>query len=186
MAFKMLLNYLLNPQEIYPYKIEKLAASISAPIIMPEPDSGNLSMRFAKFPLGGSEAIIDIYTCGKRVFITVTRFLASLRVFLDKSVINPTLKIKIPIEISTLETNKQEPLFNEVFFRNRELAGNLSESENDDHYFLFKTDSINCFVYGISNPCIKKDESWIRLINRSFGTELVPPRRKFVEKLVYK
>ena len=48
MAFKMLLNYLLNPQEIYPYKIEKLAASISAPVIMPEPDSGNLSMRFAK------------------------------------------------------------------------------------------------------------------------------------------
>ena len=77
-------------------------------------------------------------------------------------------------------------LIDEVFFRNRELAGNLSESENDDHYFLFKTDSINCFVYGISNPCIKKDESWIRLINRSFGTELVPPRRKFVEKLVYK
>lgn len=184
MAFKMLLNYLLSHQEIYPYKIEKLAASISAPVFMPEPDSGNLSMRFAKFPLGGSESIIDIYTCGKRVFITVTRFLASLRVFLDKSAMNPPLKI--PIEISTSEINKQEPLFNEVFFRNQELSGNLSKSENDDHYFLFKTDSINCFVYGISNPCLKKDESWIRLINRSFGTELVPPRRKFVEKLVYK
>ena len=184
MAFKMLLNYLLSHQEIYPYKIEKLAASISAPVFMPEPDSGNLSMRFVKFPLGGSESIIDIYTCGKRVFITVTRFLASLRFFLDKSVINPPLKI--PIEISTSEINKQEPLFNEVFFRNQELSGNLSKSENDDHYFLFKTDSINCFVYGISNPCLKKDESWIRLINRSFGTELVPPRRKFVEKLVYK
>ena len=186
MAFKMLLKYLLNHQELYPYKIEKLAASLSAPVFMPEPDSGNLSMRFAKFPFGGSETIIDIYTCGKRVFITVTRFLGSLRVFLDQSIINPSIKIKIPIEISTSETNKQEPLFNEVFFRNQELAGNLSKSESDDHYFLFKTDSLNCFVYGISNPCIKKDELWIRLINRSFGTELVPPRRRFVEKLVYK
>ena len=123
---------------------------------------------------------------GREFFYNCYPIFSIFAIFLDKSVINPPLKIKIPIEISTSETNKQEPLFNEVFFRNQELAGNLSESENDDHYFLFKTDSINCFVYGISNPCIKKDESWIRLINRSFGTELVPPRRKFVEKLVYK
>ena len=58
-----------------------------------------------------------------------------------------------------------------------DISSRLSDGERDDHFFLFYTDSNNCIAAGISNPYQNQNELWIRLINRSFGTELVAPRR---------
>jgi hypothetical protein len=86
----------------------------------------------------------------------------------------------IETEISIGECQNTEPILRE-FNSNSifKLKSDLDNSVKDDHFFLFFTDSQNCIASGISNPNEKKHETWIRVINRSFGTELIPPRRLF-------
>jgi hypothetical protein len=57
------------------------------------------------------------------------------------------------------------------------LSSDLSSNINEGHFFIFFTDSHNCISSGISNPYEKHDEQWIRILNRSYGAELTPPRR---------
>ena len=84
-----------------------------------------------------------------------------------------------PIEISISECEANDPLIREIFSNQIfEIESNLSDKREDNHYFMFFTDSRKCISAGISNPLDKLNEQWIRLINRSYGTELVPPRRK--------
>jgi hypothetical protein len=50
---------------------------------------------------------------------------------------------------------------------------------------LFFTDTIDCKIAAITDPYkIRKAEAWHRIINRSYGAELVPPRRCFVDETV--
>ncbi len=163
--------------------IEKVSSRQSAPLYLPEPNSGNFSLRLSRFPRTGPETIIDIYKKGKRVFISVTRFLDSLRSIIRRfDEQTGSFDFTIPIEISTSETTCNELLLKEVFQNKTfELENGISKSQDDDHYFLFFTDSINCIATGMSNPYERKHEFWIRIINRSYGSELHPPRRKYFE-----
>ena len=85
---------------------------------------------------------------------------------------------KLPIEISISECPCNEPILSEnnntsIF----DLASSLSQKKDTDHFFIFFTDSHNCICSGISDPFGKDDEQWIRILNRSYGSALIPPRR---------
>ena len=85
---------------------------------------------------------------------------------------------KLPIEISISECPSNEPILNEIFNTSIfDLASGLSPSKDTDHFFIFFTDSHNCISSGISDPFGKNDEQWIRILNRSYGSTLIPPRR---------
>lgn len=92
---------------------------------------------------------------------------------------NKSLK-SIETEISIAECQNTEPILREFNTENIfNLESDLHNNFKDNHFFLFFTDSQNCIASGISNPNEKKHETWIRIINRSYGTELIPPRRLF-------
>lgn len=108
--------------------------------------------------------------------MTITRFLESIR---NLILHNKSYK-GIETEISIAECQNTEPILREFNSGNIfNLKSNLDNNVKDDHFFLFFTDSQNCIASGISNPNEKKHETWIRIINRSYGTELIPPRRLF-------
>jgi hypothetical protein len=110
----------------------------------------------------------------------VTRFLLSLRAFLINSKTEDVSFANFPIEISTSECQRLNPLIREISTSQIfDISSRLSDGIRDDHFFLFYTDSNNCIAAGMSNPYQNQNELWIRLINRSFGTELVAPRRNF-------
>ena len=169
-----------KPSSSFAYLIERQASSIAASLFLPEPNSNEFSMRLSRFPTDGTETILDIHSSGSRVFVTVTRFMKSLRRLLylsstDFSIINAYF----PIEISISECNRDDPLMREISTNQIfDIESSLSDERDDNHYFLFFTDSQKCISAGISNPLDKLNEQWVRLINRSYGTELVPPRRK--------
>ena len=137
-------------------------------------------MRLSRFPVDGTETIVDLHMSGSRVFVTVTRFLYSLRKILQFSTFSKSKDIsESPIEISISECEANDPLIREILSNQIfDIENNLSDKRDDNHYLLFFTDSRTCISAGISNPIDKLNEQWIRLINRSYGTELVPPRRK--------
>ena len=147
--------------------------------MLPVVNSGNFSFRLSSFPVEGAETILDIHSIGSRVFITVTRFLTSLRFnILDKGSDKNTNSKKNPIEISIAECSMGEPILRELLSDDIfDLEDDLSKQVNDNHYFLFFTDSRNCIAAGVSNPHSSKKEKWIRLINRSYASILVPPQR---------
>ena len=136
-------------------------------------------MRLSRFPYEGTETILDIHTVGTRFFVTVTRFLNSLReritTFTDENGQDsnfPSVDISIS-EISETDPIIREILSNQIF----DLKSDLNQEIKDNHFFLFFTDSQNCVSAAISNPFQKLNEQWVRLINRSYGTELKAPRR---------
>jgi len=50
---------------------------------------------------------------------------------------------------------------------------------------MFYTNSSGYTAKGISNPHTKKwPEDWLRLIHRSYGVELTPPRRLFYKEKI--
>ena len=162
----------------FAHLLERQASSISATMVLPKPDSGQFCFRLSRFPLDGTETIVDIYSNGHRVFVTVTRFLLSLRVLLGNSKTEDACFRNFPVEISTSECDKLNPLIREISTSQIfDISSRLSDGERDDHFFLFYIDLNNCIAAGISNPYQNQNELWIRLINRSFGTELVAPRR---------
>lgn len=147
-------------------------------MVLPKPDSGQFCFRLSRFPLDGTETIVDVYSSGHRVFVTVTRFLLSLREFLGNSKSEDVCFTDFPVEISTSECEKFNPLIREISTSQIfDISSRLSNEVGEDHFFLFYTDSNNCIAAGMSNPYQNQNELWIRLINRSFGTELVAPRR---------
>ena len=149
-------------------------------MVLPKPESGQFCFRLSRFPLDGTETIVDVYSNGHRFFVTVTRFLLSLRAFLINSKTEDVSFANFPIEISTSECQRLNPLIREISTSQIfDISSRLSDGIRDDHFFLFYTDSNNCIAAGMSNPYQNQNELWIRLINRSFGTELVAPRRNF-------
>jgi hypothetical protein len=136
-------------------------------------------MRLSRFPNEGTETILDIQTVGARVFVTVTRFLNSLREQITTSSNDnyeglPSIIVDISIsEISGNDPIIREILSNQIF----DLKSDLNQEIKANHFFLFFTNSQNCVSAAISNPFQKLNEQWVRLINRSYGTELNAPRR---------
>ena len=136
-------------------------------------------MRLSRFPNEGTETILDIHTVGSRVFVTVTRFLNSLR----ERITTPTNDIcqdthLIAVDISISEISEGDPIIREILSKQIfDLKSDLNQEIKDNHFFLFFTDSKNCVSAAISNPVQKLNEQWVRLINRSYGTELNAPRR---------
>ena len=136
-------------------------------------------MRLSRFPNEGTETILDIHSMGTRVFVTVTRFLNSLRERVktfskDNSHDTPLITIDISIsQISGRDPIIREILSNQIF----DIKSDLNQEIKDNHFFLFFSDSQNCVTAAISNPFQKLNEQWVRLINRSYGTELNAPRR---------
>ncbi len=157
-------------------------------MVLPEVNSNNFFFRLSRFPVDGVETILDIHSSGKRIFISVTRFRESIR----KNYINfnhseIVEKPKIGVEISISEFNRNEPILKDITNNNIfNLLSDLSSDINDSHYFIFFTDSHNCIFSGISNPYEKDNEQWIRILNRSYGSELAPPRRIVKSSLISK
>ena len=157
-------------------------------MVLPEVNSNNFFFRLSRFPVEGVETILDIHSSGDRIFISVTRFRKSIRKHYINSknseiVVNP----KIDVEISISEFNRNEPILKDITNNNIfNLLSDLSTDINDNHYFIFFTDSHNCISSGISNPYEKHNEQWIRILNRSYGSELAPPRRIVKRSLISK
>ena len=164
----------------FPLALERQASSLAASLFLPDPNSGNFSFRIARFPSEGLEVLTDVYKVGARFHIQVTHFLESLRPRLSE--IEPTnslFELPISIEISCSACDHNNPLVSELIKRPPfEFQNDLSDSQSENHFFIFYTDSHNYIAKAISEPHSKSwAEDWQRLINRSYGTEHLPPRR---------
>ena len=172
------MHLLKLPHLSFAHLIERQASSLSASLVLPKPDSDNFCMRLSRFPNEGTETILDIHTVGARVFITVTRFLSSLRERVATFPNNNCPDSLITLDISISEISGRDPIMKEILSSQIfDITSDLNHEMKDNHFFLFFTDSRNCVSAGISNPFLKLNEQWIRLINRSYGTELNAPRR---------
>ena len=178
---------LKKPFPSFAQEIERQASSICSTLVLPDPGSTNFSFRLSRFPTEGIETVVDIHSSGKRLFISVSRFLKSLRKELHSLKNNPSCKLSIPVEISITELDRSEPILREIINDHIfDLSSDLSSNIDEGHFFIFFTDSYNCISSGISNPYEKLDEQWIRILNRSYGAELNPPRRNVANISVYK
>ena len=85
----MLPDLFLNSLTKFQKQIEQQAATLSASLVLPEPQSGRIFLRLTRLPIDGPETIVDVKSFGKRYFITVTRFIEPLRIsyqsFLNKT-----------------------------------------------------------------------------------------------------
>ena len=178
---------LKKPFPSFAQEIERQASSICSSLVLPNPGATNFSFRLSRFPTEGTETVVDIHSSGKRLFISVSRFLKSLRKELHFSKNNLSCKLIIPVEISITELDRSEPILREIINDHIfDLSSDLSSNIDEDHFFIFFTDSHNCISSGISNPYEKHDEQWIRILNRSYGAELTPPRRNVANISVLK
>jgi len=57
------------------------------------------------------------------------------------------------------------------------LRSSFSSIDDVDLFYFFFTDSFNCVTATTTHLHRQTDELWQRIINRSYGTELIPPRR---------
>ena len=172
----------------YAEVLEKQAARHSATMELPEPNSGLFFLRLVRLPKRGRETVVDIFSAGHRFRVRVTRFLSPLRDTLsfdeEKKEYVADIKAPVPIELSASFMDADDSY---VRMLTKESFGgfvtDLSEDKDADHYFLFYTNSFGFASRGISNPHAKKwPENWLRLINRSYGMELHPPRRLFYQE----
>ena len=170
-----------DPHSSFSHEIERQASSLSSALVLPEPNSRNFSFRLSRFQIEGTETIVDIHSSGERIFISVTRFLKSIRRYiLESKKSDFDYDIKLGVEISISEFDQNEPILREFINSNIfDITSDLSQRTDENHFFLFFTDSHNCISSGISNPYEKHEEQWIRLLNRTYGAELTPPRRTF-------
>ena len=159
----------------FPQRLERQASSVVANLDLPAPNSGNFLLRLARFPNRGTETILDVIQQNHRILLKVTRILVNLR----KPLVEGKFEKKIPVEISFSYIDQNEPLVQELSRDIQfQLVDDLENSMDGNHFFLFYTDSIECIAKAISNPHEKVwAEAWQRLINRSYGTEHVVPRR---------
>ena len=172
----------------YPLLLERQAARFSGVMELPPPHSGRIYLRLVRLAQRGRETVVDIFTSGNRMRIRVTRFLAPLR---DTIKIDPVdgrfsvdLEHEIPVEVSSAYLDSWDS-FHKIIAREDfgNFANDLSDEIDADHFFMFYTDSSGYTAKGISNPHAKKwSEDWLRLIHRSYGMELHPPRRLFYKE----
>ena len=140
-----------------------------------------------RLPKDGRETILDLTTYGQKFELLVTRFLKPLRDEIAKGFeIGDEELSKVtswPIEISSMRMGFDDALAFALQTEDYELfEDGLSESMDADHYFLFFTDSNEFVCKAVSNPVRDpRFENWVRVINRSYGLELNPPRRLFYD-----
>ncbi|MBT3568010.1 MAG: hypothetical protein HN494_04110 [Opitutae bacterium] len=176
-----------SAQNSYPYALERQASLLAASLRFPEPSSGRWLLRLVRLPAKGRETIIDLEKRNNRCAVTVTRFLKPLRQLweaLDRPSEIPRTTIPLEISMANLDCN-------DALFRETERGTVLDcinapiDDSGMDHYLIFFTDTIDCKIAAITDPYkMRKAEAWHRIINRSYGAELIPPRRCFVEETV--
>ena len=174
---------LAMPNQSFPYYLERHASRLSASMDLPPPNSGRTFLRLMRLPKDGRETILDLTTYGQKFELLVTRFLKPLRDEIAKGFeIGDEELSKVtswPIEISSMRMGFDDALAFALQTEDYELfEDGLSESMDADHYFLFFTDSNEFVCKAVSNPVRDPGfENWVRVINRSYGLELNPPRR---------
>jgi hypothetical protein len=174
---------LAMPNQSFPYYLERHASRLSASMDLPPPNSGRTFLRLMRLPKDGRETILDLTTYGQKFELLVTRFLKPLRDEIVKGFeIGDEELSKVtswPIEISSMRMGFDDALAFALQTEDYELfEDGLSESMDADHYFLFFTDSNEFVCKAVSNPVRDpRFENWVRVINRSYGLELNPPRR---------
>ena len=169
----------MNKLTDFQSQLERVASSLGATLNLPDPKSGKFCMRLIRLPVNGPETIIDIKSVGYRYFVTTTRFIEPLRLSM-KGFMNGKFseKLTVPVEISSAECSGNEPMIVEC--KNESIHGlksSFSSTDNVDLFYFFFTDSVNCVTASTSDVFRQTDELWQRIINRSYGTELIPPRR---------
>ena len=171
------------PNQSFPYYLERHASRLSASMDLPPPNSGRTFLRLMRLPKDGRETILDLTTYGQKFELLVTRFLKPLRDEIARGFeIGDEELSKVtswPIEISSMRMGFDDALAFALQTEDYELfEDGLSESMDADHYFLFFTDSNEFVCKAVSNPVRDpRFENWVRVINRSYGLELNPPRR---------
>ena len=136
-----------------------------------------------RLPRKGRETILDLTTYGQKFEMLVTRFLKPLRNKIAKGFMEDQEEIgnltTWPVEISSMRVGFDDALAFALQTEDFEqFEDGLFETMDADHYFLFFTDSNEYVCKAVSNP--RRDprfENWVRVINRSYGLELSPPRR---------
>ena len=169
----------MNKLTDFQSQLERVASSLGATLNLPDPKSGKFCMRLIRLPVNGPETIIDIKSVGYRYFVTTTRFIEPLRLSM-KGFMNGKFseKLTVPVEISSAECSGNEPMIVEC--KNESIHGlksSFSSTDSVDLFYFFFTDSVNCVTASTSDVFRQTDELWQRIINRSYGTELIPPRR---------
>lgn len=169
----------MNKLTEFQSQLEVLASSLGATLHLPEPGSGKFCMRLIRLPVDGPETIIDIKSVGHRYFVTTSRFIEPLRQSV-KGLMNGKISenFRIPMEISSSECSGNESLILEC--KNESIYGlrsSFSSIDDVDLFYFFFTDSFNCVTATTTHLHRQTDELWQRIINRSYGTELIPPRR---------
>jgi hypothetical protein len=178
-----LLFLIAMPHQSFPYFLERHATRLSASMDLPAPNSGRTFLRLMRFPRKGRETILDLTTYGQKFEMLVTRFLKPLRNEIAKGFREGQEEISsltsLPIEISSMRVGFDDALAFALQTEDFEqFEDGLFETMDADHYFLFFTDSNEFVCKAVSNP--RRDprfENWVRVINRSYGLELSPPRR---------
>ena len=171
------------PNQSFPHYLERHASRLSASMDLPPPNSGRTFLRLMRLPKDGRETILDLTTYGQKFELLVTRFLKPLHDEIAKGFeIGDEELSKVtswPIEISSMRMGFDDALAFALQTEDYELfEDGLSESMDADHYFLFFTDSNEFVCKAVSNPVRDpRFENWVRVINRSYGLELNPPRR---------
>lgn len=172
----------------YPLLLERQAARLSGAMELPPPHSGRIYLRLVRLAQRGRETVMDVYASGNRMRIRVTRFLAPLRETIKIDPMDGQLSvdssIRIPIEVSSDFLDPCDSFLKMIAkedFGN--FANDLSDEIDADHFFVFYTNSSGYTAKGMTNPHAKKwPEDWLRLIHRSYGMELHPPRRLFYKQ----
>ena len=169
----------MNKLTDFQSQLERLSSTLGATLHLPDPGSGKFCMRLIRLPLDGPETIIDIKSVGYRYFVTTTRFIEPLRLSMKGFMSGKySEKLTIPVEISSSECSGNEPMIVEC--KNESIYGlrsSFSSIDDVDLFYFFFTDSVNCVTATTTDVYRQSDELWQRIINRSYGTELIPPRR---------
>ena len=154
---------------------------------LPPPNSGRTFLRLMRFPKNGRYTILDLTTYGQKFELLITRFLKPLQREILKGFESGDENLSMvkswPIEISSMRMGFDDGLAFALQTEDYEqFEDGLSESVDADHYFLFFTDSNEFVCKAVSNPVRDpRFENWVRIINRSYGLELSPPRRLMYE-----
>ena len=141
---------------------------------------GSWALRLIHLPVQGPETVWDFLSSGNCSHVTVTRFLEPIRMKWAH-LGHPADPVRgVPKEICQAELPLREPIILEV--ERGVIWGcrqGLRNSTDADHYFLWYRELTGATrIAAISNPFAEPHtESWQRLINRSIGAGLFPPRR---------
>ena len=156
----------------------QVSANAACPLL-PE-GQGRWALRLIHLPVKGTETVWDFLSgplCNK---VRVTRFLQSIRRQWERTGYSLETLPGVPKEISQAEMPCREPIILEV---GKGLVWGcrqgLENRMDADHYFLWHRDIKGTTrISAITDPFKQPHaESWQRLINRSIGAGLIPPRR---------